>query len=48
MAVVTYDVYVDYIWDQDENRYMGVLKTGAFKEYIDVINKTSTEYDFIS
>lgn len=47
-AVVTYDVYVDYIWDQDENKYMGVLKTGTFTEYIDVINKTSTEYDFTS
>ncbi|GGH21952.1 hypothetical protein [Mucilaginibacter phyllosphaerae] len=45
-AVVTYDVYADYIWDDDEGKYMGVLKLGTFTEDIDVINKKSTARSF--
>lgn len=42
-AIVTYDVYDDYIWDQDEQRYMGVIKLGTFTEYINL--ETKTTYD---
>ncbi|WP_410222193.1 hypothetical protein [Pedobacter sp.] len=42
-AVVTYDVYDDYIWDEDEKRYMGVIKLGTFTEYINL--ETNTTYD---
>lgn len=41
-AKVTYDVYADYIWDQDEKKYMGVLKLGTFTEDIDMNNRWST------
>jgi hypothetical protein len=37
-AIVTYDAFDDYIWDEDENRYMGVLKIATYVEDIDVIN----------
>ena len=37
---------ISNIWDQDENRYVGVVKTGTWIKYIDVVNKTNTEYDF--
>jgi len=42
-AVVHYNVYADFIWDSDENRYMGVIKLNEFTEDIDLINKTSKE-----
>ncbi|MCQ6961530.1 hypothetical protein [Mucilaginibacter aquariorum] len=47
-AIVTYDVYADYIWDDDEGKYMGVQKLGAFTEDIDVLNKKSTTRSFQS
>lgn len=40
-AKVTYNVYDDYIWDADENRYMGVVKLGKFTELIDYDARTS-------
>jgi hypothetical protein len=47
-AIVTYDVYADYIWDDDEGKYMGVQKLGTFTEDIDVINKKSSTRSFQS
>lgn len=41
-AKVTYDVYADFIWDQDEKKYMGVLKLGTFTEDIDMNTRWST------
>ncbi|MCZ4222571.1 hypothetical protein [Pedobacter rhodius] len=41
-AEVWYDVYADYIWDSDEQSYMGVLKLGTFKEDIDMNTRQST------
>ncbi|SUJ08453.1 hypothetical protein U0038_12615 [Sphingobacterium spiritivorum] len=38
-AIVEYDAYAGSVWDEDERRYMGVLKVGTFWEEIDVINK---------
>ena len=40
-AKVTYDVYNDYIWDNDEKRYMGIIKLGTFTEYIDIDLKST-------
>ncbi|WP_029275112.1 hypothetical protein [Pedobacter borealis] len=37
-AIVTYDAFEDYIWDEDERRYMGVFKIATYVEDIDVIN----------
>lgn len=37
-AIVTYDAFEDYVWDEDEKRYMGVLKIATYVEDIDVIN----------
>lgn len=37
-AIVTYDAFDDYIWDDDEKRYMGVLKIATYVEDIDTIN----------
>jgi hypothetical protein len=45
-AVVTYNVYADYIWDTDEGKYMGVQKLATFTEDIDVVNKKSTTRSF--
>ncbi|MFD0764690.1 hypothetical protein ACFQZI_07475 [Mucilaginibacter lutimaris] len=45
-AVVTYDVYADYIWDSDEGKYMGVQKLATFTEDIDVVTKKSTSRNF--
>jgi hypothetical protein len=45
-AVVTYDVYADYIWDTDEGKYMGIQKLATFIEDIDVVNKKSTSRNF--
>ncbi|WP_158542219.1 hypothetical protein [Pedobacter chinensis] len=42
-AIVHYNVYADYIWDSDENRYMGVIKLNEFTEELDLINKTSKQ-----
>jgi len=42
-AKVTYDVYADYIWDADEQKYMGVLKLGTFTENVDLNNRWSTD-----
>lgn len=41
-AKVTYDVYADYIWDQDEKKYIGVLKLGTFTEDIEMNNRWFT------
>jgi hypothetical protein len=45
-AVVTYDVYADYIWDTDEGKYMGVQKLATFTEDINVVTKKSTSSSF--
>lgn len=45
-AVVTYDVYADYIWDADEGKYMGIQKLATFTEDIDVVTKKSTSRNF--
>ncbi|QNN43835.1 hypothetical protein [Pedobacter roseus] len=37
-AIVTYDAFEDYIWDEDEKRYMGVFKIATYEEDIDVTN----------
>jgi hypothetical protein len=37
-AVVTYDAFEDYIWDEDERRYMGIFKIATYEEDIDVAN----------
>nr|WP_315420852.1 hypothetical protein [uncultured Pedobacter sp.] len=42
-AKVTYDVFADYIWDADEQKYMGVLKLGTFTELVDMNNRWSTD-----
>lgn len=41
-AIITYNVYEDYVWDDDEKKYMGFPKLGTFTEDIDVVNKRST------
>ncbi|MFD1256243.1 hypothetical protein ACFQ3S_05500, partial [Mucilaginibacter terrae] len=42
-AIVHYYVYADYIWDSDENRYMGINKLAEFTEDLDLNNKISKE-----
>jgi len=42
-AVVHYNVYADFIWDSDEQRYMGVIKLNEFTEEVDLIHNTSKE-----
>lgn len=37
-AIVTYDAFEDYIWDEDERRYMGIFKIATYQEDIDVTN----------
>ncbi|TKC62481.1 hypothetical protein FBD94_09710 [Pedobacter hiemivivus] len=45
-AVVTYHVFADYVWDDDENMYMGVQKLGTYTETIDVINAKTIRRSF--
>lgn len=45
-AKVSYTVYADYVWDEDEHMYMGVQKLGTFVEDIDVVNGTSRDGRF--
>ncbi len=45
-AKVNYDVYESYVWDEDEGKYMGLVKLGSFYEDIDVVNRTSYNAGF--
>jgi hypothetical protein len=47
-AIIKYNAYDDYVWDDDEKKYMGVLKIGTYVEDIDVVNHTSGNGVFIA
>jgi hypothetical protein len=40
-AKVFYNVYADYFWNEDENRYVGFIKLGTYVEDIDVLKQTT-------
>ena len=46
-AVVSYDAFEYYVWDADEDKFMGVAKLGTYVEEIDLVNGTSLGGQFL-
>ncbi len=47
-AKVYYDIYADYIWDDDEKRYMGVIKLGSAMEDFSPVTKQTYDSQFFN
>lgn len=43
---ITYIVYESYVFDQDEQRSMGVIKLGKYREIYNTVTKQTTYIDF--